>query len=206
MRARRGEAGFTLVELSVVILLSMVIGGILTTAMIVSMRRQSDIDARAQATIDVRQALQRVMREIRGADPLYALSDDQLALGLKTQAGLNRTLTYSLVTDNGDTALVLDEKVGSNPPLPRRTVVDHVVDTAPVFAPTPVPGWQPTAFVDASCRIIGSSSYDPHCVGTVGVHLVVNPVRATGTSPCDGVGATCYIDVSDVADIRNNTS
>ena len=210
MRVRGDDSGLTLVELLIAILLSSVVGAIMTTAIVESFTRQSEIDARAQAITTVRQALERTMREIRGANPLDAVGGNHLALREQSANGDVRALTYSIVGTGSDSSLVLDEvdtpAAGAAVTLPRRTVARHLVNGSSVFSVlVPVTGWQATPAVNADCTLVADhSAYDPRCAGIVQVHLVVDPVRANGLSTCAGSGPDCLIDVSDQADIRNN--
>jgi len=199
MRLRTDDGGVTLVELMMAILLSSIVGGIATTAIVQSFHRQSEIDARSQAVQTVRQALERTMREIRGADPLRALGDDHLVLQEEAANGDVRLLTYSVIGTGSDHSLVLDEldtpASGPAVPLPRRTVVEHLVNGTSVFS----------VVMPTNCALAADpTSYDADCAGIVQVHLVVDPVRASGSSTCAGSGPACLIDVSDQADIRNN--
>lgn len=199
MRIRGNDSGVTLIELMIGILLSGIVGAITTMAIVQSFHRQSEIDARAQAVQTVRQALERTMRELRQADPLLALGNDHLVLRAQSANGDVRDLTYSVVATGSDHSLVLDEvdtpAGGSATPLPRRTVVQHLVNATSVFS----------VVMPANCALASDpTSYDPDCAGLVQVQLVVDPIRASGTSTCTGSGPTCLIDVSDQADIRNN--
>lgn len=210
MRLRADDGGVTLVELMMAILLSSIVGGIATTAIVQSFHRQSEIDARSQAVQTVRQALERTMREIRQADPLLAVGTDHLVLQEQSANGDARKLTYSVVSSGSNTSLVLDEvdtpASGSPVTLPTRTVAQHLVNGSAVFSVlVPVANWQATSAVNADCSLKADpASYDADCAGIVQVHLVVDPVKASGSSTCAGSGPTCLIDVSDQADIRNN--
>jgi prepilin-type N-terminal cleavage/methylation domain-containing protein len=214
----RDDGGYTLVELLVVILLAAVIGTITTTVIVTAFRQQSRTDGRAAALVQVRQALQRTMREIRAADPLWALSTSTLVLKESTSTGTVRTLTYSVTTTNGVTSLVETESdvdaaghavAGPGP----RTVVSHLVNAAaqPVFSVVaPMPGYAGSASVDpATCVIAGQTptTYERDCVGVLQLHLVVLPTNVqSGASLCPANlanPATCYLDISDSADLRN---
>jgi type II secretory pathway pseudopilin PulG len=199
MTARGNDGGVTLIELMVGILLSAIVGAITTTAIVQSFHRQSEIDARAQAVQTVRQALERTMRELRQADPLLALGTDHLVFQEQSANGDLRKLTYSVVDAGSDHSLVLDEVDtpvgGSSVTLPTRTIARHLVNGSSVFSVV-MPG---------NCALASDpTSYDPDCAELVQMHLVVDPMRASGTSTCAGAGPTCLIDVSDQADIRNN--
>jgi prepilin-type N-terminal cleavage/methylation domain-containing protein len=75
-QTNRSEGGFTLVELLVVMMLLGVVGGVVTSAIISSMNSASRSTARIMATHELEIALQRVGRDLRGADPLF-ISDER---------------------------------------------------------------------------------------------------------------------------------
>lgn len=211
MSAPADQGGFTLVELVVAIGLSAIVGGVLATAIVGSFHRQSEMDARARSINTVRQAFERTMRDIRAADPLLSVADNQLVLQETNAAGVVRTLTFSLVTSAGVTAFVMDEAdVAANgtplPTPPRQVIANHVANgSTPVFEVlNAVPDWQPTAQVGPLCNQVNYPGYyAPDCVGTIDVHLRIQPVFANGQPSCATSG--CLVDVQDRADIRNNT-
>lgn len=65
------EAGFTLVELLVVLVLMGVVGGIVVNAIVTAMRSASTTTARLDAIHELEVSLQRVGRELRAANPIY---------------------------------------------------------------------------------------------------------------------------------------
>lgn len=64
------SGGFTLIELLVVLLLTGVIGGIVTASLIRGLQTTDRADDRISATLDLQRAIERVGRELRAADPL----------------------------------------------------------------------------------------------------------------------------------------
>lgn len=61
----RDEAGITLVELMVVVLIMGVVGGMTTTSLVQGMRTTDRVDVRIQASTGLQQAAERVARDLR---------------------------------------------------------------------------------------------------------------------------------------------
>jgi prepilin-type N-terminal cleavage/methylation domain-containing protein len=196
---KRGEHGFTLVEMLVAVTLTGVVGTLTTSVIVQSFHQQAAADARLAAVANVRTALERTTREIREASLNYLTAD---SLGMSDGT---RTLDYSLRTSNGVTSLVVDDGTATSV-----VVGDLVTDAAhPVFAAERAPLTPtPPASVDShTCAVIGAvpaiySTQD--CVGTVQVHLRVMPTDAAGHPWCTP-DDNCVIDVYDDADLRNVT-
>ena len=83
----REQAGFTLVELLVVLLLIGVIGGFVTTSIVRSMQVSRTVSERAIALHDIERSLQVVARELRVADPIYLAADGDYAFTIETEDG-----------------------------------------------------------------------------------------------------------------------
>jgi type II secretory pathway pseudopilin PulG len=64
------EAGYSLVELLVVMLMLSVIGGFVTTSVVTGMRTAQATEARTYALADIHRGLERVGRELRAANPI----------------------------------------------------------------------------------------------------------------------------------------
>jgi prepilin-type N-terminal cleavage/methylation domain-containing protein len=73
-RAPADDAGYSLVELLVVVILLGVIGGIVSTAAISGMRSTRQTQNRAYSTEAIQAQLERMARDIRVADPIRAAS------------------------------------------------------------------------------------------------------------------------------------
>lgn len=212
------DSGVTFVETVVVMVLAAVIGLVTTTVIVTTFRRTSEMDGRTTALVQTRQALQRTLRDLRSANPLQGLTSDKLEAVTVTAAGVTRDFTYSVVTQNGVTSLVLTESdtdaAGHPLPSPQpKTVITHLVNSAsqPVFSVVAkAPSFTTTdpAVNASTCVIAGQTptAYARSCVGTVQVELVVDQVDpVSGRSICAtrAVPSQCYLDVSDAADIRN---
>lgn len=64
------ERGYSLVELMVVVVMLSIIGGFVTTSVIVGMRTTQRTEARTYALADIQRGLERVGRELRAANPI----------------------------------------------------------------------------------------------------------------------------------------
>jgi prepilin-type N-terminal cleavage/methylation domain-containing protein len=71
LRRRSGEdAGYSLVELLVVMLMLSIIGGFVTTSVVTGIRTTRATEARTYALTDIQRGLERVGRELRAANPI----------------------------------------------------------------------------------------------------------------------------------------
>lgn len=190
-RRRRGDdRGFTLTELLVVIMLFGVIGSIVTTAATTGLRHQTQLQDRSTALSEARVAVQRVDRDIRSASQVDYATASKLVMQESTYTGSTATgsewVCYYTTTVGSDTELIqqfdpTSDSCPSTSPTLSKVLVHHVVNAAatPVFAYSPIAGFTATASsVDSSsCAISGSSpaSYAPSCIGTITVHLLVQP-------------------------------
>lgn len=81
-RLRRDDAGFTLVEILVVIVLLLVVGAVVSTTSIFAMKATKAHQQRTYATEDVQAQIERLGRDIRVADPIRAASAMSMTLDL----------------------------------------------------------------------------------------------------------------------------
>lgn len=218
------DNGFSLIELMVVVLLVGVLGGITTTVVVNGFHRQATLEGRAVAIEHTRTALQRVLRDLREADPLLALTSTSAAMEITTSSGQVQ-VCYALATASGNTALQrtqsLPGKGCTDPGAVTATIADHLdnLSTTPataVFATVPG-GFSPSysadpqkqSAVNSDCSDLGVTppTYShPECIGKVAVEVVVAPIdTSTGAAECAS-GAqprSCDIDLADSADLRN---
>ena len=178
------DRGVTLTELLVVMVLFAIVGGIVTTASVTGLHHQNEVQDRSDALAQARTALQRIDRDIRSAYPLLSVSPTQLVLR-EVQPTVTRTMTYTvsgnqLVVSEAATATSGGATTTSSKVLLRNLVG---TTTNQVFSVKPVTGYvAPTGsgVTAATCAMSGSASYDAGCVGSVTVHVMVQPptVRA----------------------------
>jgi prepilin-type N-terminal cleavage/methylation domain-containing protein len=130
MRRRLGrregsEAGFTLVEMMVVIMLLSVVGSIVMGVLVNSMRQAAKQDDRTRTLNEAKVAMERVTREIRGANEIKLNEEKKLQFELRfedARGSVVRTTTLEVVPVGDDTWL-------------RQTDVDYIETTKLTEAP-----------------------------------------------------------------------
>lgn len=181
MRRRRRRTvtddGFTLTELLVSMAIFSIVSGMVTTAAVTGLHKQTEVANRDDALAQMRTALQRIDREIRSTYPLLSASSTQLVLR-EVESTVTRTVTFQVTGSTLTWGETDTDANGSTTTIPARTLLTNLVDTAssPVFSFAPFPGYAAPAGsgVDAStCAMAGG--IDAGCVGTITVRLTVLP-------------------------------
>lgn len=156
-RRRPGEDGFTLVELLAAMAVSMVVMAVVTGAVVRALRIQSRQTIQVVSLSDSRLALERVTRDIRGAD-LKVAALDRIRLDVRGPGGgVDHTVTYERV---GNHLLATDAATGV-----ARELVDDLVPGPPLFL---------FHLVDGSTAT-GAHAIDLPSVHSITVHLQVEP-------------------------------
>lgn len=108
---REREAGFTLVELLVVITILTIIGGIVTTTVVRSIQVSHRAQQRAESLATLQNSLQRIGQEIRAADPLLLETgmDVERDIGIQILRGGQKHLVRYYIDVDGD--LVEDREI-----------------------------------------------------------------------------------------------
>lgn len=106
--SRDGDAGSTLVELLVVMLILGVVGGIVVAGVTSGLRTTSHAQARVDSLAKTQMTIERVSREMRAADPVREVTEDWLMLDVCRDDGL-RHYRYS-VTAVGDEWELVEER------------------------------------------------------------------------------------------------
>ena len=101
-RVLHHDAGFTLVELLVVIVLLGVVGSVVTTSVVRSLRVSAQATTRVDALTEVQRAHERMTRMIRAADPLDGADGSTMTFTVHTSASQRQRISYAL----SDRALV----------------------------------------------------------------------------------------------------
>lgn len=182
--ARADDRGVTLTELLIVMLLFGIVGGIVTTASVTGLHHQTALQDRSDTLAQSRTALERIDRDVRSAYPLLSVSPTQLVLQ-EVQPTVTRKMTYSV----SGTQLAVTEadtpSAGGATTTSSKVLLRNLVSTTtnPVFSVAPVAGYVAPAgsgVTAATCAMAGSTSFDPGCVGTVTVHVMVQPSTLKG--------------------------
>lgn len=104
----RSEAGVTLVELLVVFVLLGVVGGVVTSAVVSSLRSAAATNQKIEATNELEIAAQRITRDLRAAENLTVILDDPAAVDpvivgvlamLREQDGSEFFVSFEIVDD-----------------------------------------------------------------------------------------------------------
>lgn len=171
------DAGFTLTELLVSIVIFGIVSAMVTVASISGLGRQTQVANRDDALAQLRTALQRVDRDIRSANPLLSVSSNQLVVR-EIQAGYTHDLTYSVVGTN----LLQDQKTTSPSGVvtnaTQRTLLTNLVVSSPVFTVSPKSGYtaQAGSGVNTTTCVL-SGAIDPGCVGSITVQVSIKPAH-----------------------------
>jgi uncharacterized protein (TIGR02599 family) len=91
---RRGEDGFTVVELLVTTAILAVVMAFVTGTVVSALRTQRRQTAQVAALNDAKLAFERVTRDIRGADPLQEAAPDRISLAVRQEDSTVRTVSY----------------------------------------------------------------------------------------------------------------
>lgn len=183
------EAGSSLVELLVVLVLFGAIGLVSTAAMVSAQRAQRRQTDNAQVLIDSKQALTRLTRAVRAANPVLLAEDRRLRIQ-RVDGGEIVDTTFAVVSEAGVPQLVADESVtvhGTIAPPVRRVILDRLSSASDAIF----------GYADASGAAIAAtgsspSTYPTREVRVVTFHLRVH--RAFGPP----------LDIRDSVEVRNS--
>jgi type II secretory pathway pseudopilin PulG len=131
---RRGDGGYTLVEMLVTIVMLTLITGSITAVVITSLKHQTSLSDQSSALASVRNSLEQVDRDIRSADPLCYATGNEIAM-LKTYPTPSSIVDYSVATVKGVTDLVYHQYGASTTPAAGPVCA---VTTTPPGSSTPI--------------------------------------------------------------------
>lgn len=185
-RRLKADGGFTLSELLVVIVLFSIIGGIIGTVVRVGLKHQTQMQDRNAAFADARKVIQRVDRDIRAANPLINTATTPLSatsIQMYEYDGTSstpRVVSYKVVAVSGTTSKLVYQACGT---CAEQVLIQNLVQTSsnPVFSFAPTTDYattypSQTTTNAATCAFTATpTQYDPSCIGTISVHLIVQP-------------------------------
>jgi len=181
MRRPSGEAGASLIEMLITIVIFGVVGTVVTTVTVTGMHDQVRITSHSEQIAEVRTTLDRVTREIRDADDLGAVTSSGLTVYQDNGTG-HKKLVYAVVPNGTTSKLTLDvsylnSSYGVTANDAQRTLVENLVDTStqPVFAYRPWPNYTPATGSTVSAATCADSAhpgyYGAECVGSITLHV-----------------------------------
>ena len=160
-RRRRGEDGFTVVELLVTMSILAVVMAFVTGTVVSALRTQRRQTAQVAALNDAKLAFERVTRDIRGANPLQEAEPDRISLDVRLEDSTVRTVSYERAA--GASSLTATEAATG-----ARTLVGNLVPGQPLFL---------FHLADGSTAS-GASAFDLRSVLSITVRLQVEPAGA----------------------------
>lgn len=120
-RPRAHEAGASLVELLVVLVLVSVVGTIAVNGLVTAMRVSRQTEARVQAAAELQRATERITRDVRAACPMEVLAADELVGVVHPDTGAARRAIYRY--DAATQTLVSATAVATGPIVPTGEMV-----------------------------------------------------------------------------------
>lgn len=160
-----GEAGFTLVELLVVMLIMGVIGAFTMSSLVQGIQTSDEADRRVQALTDLQQAGQRVSRELRMACHVEAVAADFAVVDILRDDTRYR---YSFAVDGETLEADIDIVASDGTTSDHRTdrIAEGIVNGSTLFTypdevgtPMPAPV-VPSAVRDVTLTLVRSTNSD----------------------------------------------
>lgn len=182
MGRNTGQDGFTLPELLVFMVLTGIVGSIIATSIQAGFQQQRRTQDRNQAIAAARDVLNRMDRDVR-SNSSYVAAPTATSLTLTEQQPTEIVQrTYSVVADGNKYRIDVTETdtvSGVSQPPSTKTLIRNLVDVGPnpVFSYAPGPAYPGvTGISSTDCSIVAApTTYSPHCIGFVTIHLRVQP-------------------------------
>lgn len=141
-RVARDDAGFSLIELIVVMGIMLVVGAVVTSGIVSGLRATARGQARVEALTDLERAAERMARDLRFADPVDGATPTQVIVNvLRDDAGtqVRHRVTYAVAAGTiTETRAIYDPPSAAAPtpptPPPPTTVIEDLDPAATVFA------------------------------------------------------------------------
>lgn len=137
-RVARDDAGFSLIELIVVMGIMLVVGGVVVSGIVSGLRATARGQARVEALTDLERAAERMARDLRFADPVDGAAATQVIVNvLRDDAGtqVRHRVTYAVAAGTiTETRAIYDPPSAAAPTTTRTsTVIDGLDPATPVF-------------------------------------------------------------------------
>ncbi|HWC33807.1 MAG TPA: prepilin-type N-terminal cleavage/methylation domain-containing protein [Mycobacteriales bacterium] len=202
MRTHRRDAGFSLVEMLVTIVMTTIVAGSITTVVIATLKHQKSLQVRGSVLAQARNTLEQVDRDIRSANPLCYATGTTVEM-LEADANPSSIVVYTV---NSSNQLIYIKFQGLtscpatlpnvNPAVPpsgttrtiHRIVASNLVNTgsAPVFT-------QPTAAAYDNCQggtaPNATTQAAAQALPTLRVSIQVQPTPLKNAVPATDCGA-----------------
>lgn len=179
LRRSDGDQGFSLVELLVVITLLGVLGAVLMSITITASKTAARQEDATRTLVTAKVAMERITREIRGANSITSAAPQQLAF-VASVRGVRTTTTYKVVTA-GSTSEIRAAQVRTNLSTGASTSTDtKVLGGLAVGRSDIVFTYADGAGVALAPLTASPATYAPGAVKTVGVQI---NMRRQGNAP-----------------------
>ena len=166
LRARGGEAGYSLIEMLVVmVIMSIVFAGI-TTVFVAGSKAQADQDLRFQAQLSTRLALDKIRRDIHCASDVTPYATNSVTLKITGCTGGDISWCTVAVTGYSN-RYALYRKPGTSCDSSGTKIADYLTSASafPAFAHTAGCGCLASLQVDFTISVKGSSTVDTYDLG-----------------------------------------
>jgi prepilin-type N-terminal cleavage/methylation domain-containing protein len=112
-RRRGDDEGLTLVELLVVVMLLSIVSTVLTSSMIGALHAARKQDDQTRTLVEAKVAMERITREIRGANALTACAPRSMSFTM-TRDNVRTAITYRVSAASATTSEILQDKTVTN--------------------------------------------------------------------------------------------
>lgn len=137
-RVARDDAGFSLIELIVVMGIMLVVGAVVISGIVSGLRATARGQARVEALTDLERAAERMARDLRFADPVDGATPTQVIVNVlrdDTGTQVRHRVTYAVAVGTiTETRAIYDPPSAAAPTTTRTsTVIDGLDPATPVF-------------------------------------------------------------------------
>ncbi len=137
----RGESGISIVEMMIALFITMIVGGLLTMAVLMVVRVERFTSEDSQSLGELRTATERFLKEVRQARKIYDTSTGTLIhfwvdYDRDNQQDASEKLIWELTTSGGSTTLTRTSEAGGTP----RTIASRLAAGSPFTYAPPPPG------------------------------------------------------------------